>query len=114
MAETQPELSRCDAAVTLAFSVLGKRWNGMIVSALGGGASTFVGLRRAVPGISDAVLSDRLAELAEAGLVLRAVASGPPVSVAYCLTDSGERLLPILDQLGEWASHNLSERAGVR
>lgn len=108
------EHGRCDAAVTLAFSVLGKRWNGMIVSALGGGASTFVGLRRAVPGISDAVLSDRLAELAEAGLVVRSVTPGPPVAVAYALTDSGDRLLPILDQLGEWASGNLSVRTGAR
>ena len=99
----------CDAAVTLAFSVLGKRWNGMIVSALGSGASTFGGLRRAVPGISDAVLSDRLAELADVGLILRTVTPGPPTAVAYGLSDSGERLLPILDQLGQWAALNLSE-----
>lgn len=106
----EEEHSRCDAAVTLAFSVLGKRWNGMIVSALGGGASGFADLRRAVPGISDAVLSDRLAELADTGLVVRSVAAGPPVAVSYALTDSGERLLPILDQLGEWASGNLVSR----
>lgn len=98
----------CDAAVTLAFSVLGKRWNGMIVSALGSGASTFVGLRRAVPGISDPVLSDRLVGLAEAGLVVRTVSPGPPTSVAYALSESGERLLPILDDLGRWASGNLA------
>ncbi|MET0734688.1 MAG: helix-turn-helix domain-containing protein [Microbacterium sp.] len=113
MADIDEVRGACDAAVTLAFSVLGKRWNGMIVSALGGGASTFVGLRRAVPGISDAVLSDRLGELAEAGIVLRAVAGGPPVSVSYELTDSGNRLLPILDQLGEWASDNLRVRSSV-
>lgn len=103
----------CDAAVTLAFSVLGKRWNGMIVSALGTGASTFGGLRRAVPGISDAVLSDRLAGLTEAGLVVRTVTAGPPTAVDYSLTDSGTRLLPILDQLGEWASGNLAENPTV-
>jgi len=111
MTDSEHELHVCDAAVTLAFSVLGKRWNGMIVSAIGSNASTFGALRRAVPGISDAVLSDRLAELAETGLVLRAVSAGPPVGVAYSLTDSGERLLPILGQLGEWASGNLSTRA---
>lgn len=111
MPATDDAHSRCDATVTLAFSVLGKRWNGMIVSALGGGASSFVGLRRAVPGISDAVLSDRLAELADVGLVTRTVSSGPPVGVSYSLTESGDRLLPILDQLGDWASHNLVERS---
>ena len=101
MTDSEHELHVCDAAVTLAFSVLGKRWNGMIVSALGSGASTFGALRRAVPGISDAVLSERLAGLAEAGLVVRTVTPGPP---------TGERLLPILDQLGRWASGNLAEQ----
>ncbi|KJQ54277.1 winged helix-turn-helix transcriptional regulator [Microbacterium sp. SA39] len=110
MPEVEDELHVCDAAVTLAFSVLGKRWNGMIVSSLGGGPSTFVALRRAVAGISDTVLSDRLAELAEVGLVSRTVEAGPPVTVSYALTASGEGLLPILDQLGTWASANLERR----
>ncbi|KAA0961786.1 MULTISPECIES: helix-turn-helix domain-containing protein [Microbacterium] len=110
MAEIDEERHVCDAAVTLAFSVLGKRWNGMIVSSLGGGPSTFVSLRRGVAGISDTVLSDRLAELADAGLVSRAVDPGPPVAVSYALTDSGRGLLPILDQLGTWASENLEIR----
>jgi len=115
MTETTPdgEHGTCDAAVTLAFSVLGKRWNGMILSSLGAGATTFVGLRRAVSGISDAVLSDRLVELAAAGLAVRSVDAGPPVSVSYELTDAGRRLLPVLDQLGVWARENL-EPAGPR
>lgn len=110
MAEAEEDIQMCDAAVTLAFSVLGKRWNGMIVSALGSGPSTFVALRRAVAGISDTVLSDRLAELADAGLVARTVDAGPPVTVSYALTPSGRGLLPILDQLGRWASANLERR----
>ncbi|MFS0853227.1 winged helix-turn-helix transcriptional regulator [Microbacterium sp. 179-I 3D4 NHS] len=111
MAEIEEERHVCDAAVTLAFSVLGKRWNGMIVSSLGAGPSTFVALRRAVAGISDTVLSDRLGELSDAGLVARTVDAGPPVTVSYALTPSGEGLLPILDQLGTWASANLEVRA---
>ncbi|MFG6503041.1 winged helix-turn-helix transcriptional regulator [Microbacterium sp. P05] len=98
----------CDAAVTLAFSILGKRWNGMIVDALGSGELSFAALRRAVVGISDAVLSERLTELAGAHLLSRIVESGPPVSVRYALTRSGEELLPVLQQLGEWASTNLA------
>jgi DNA-binding HxlR family transcriptional regulator len=104
------DLRRCDAAVSHAFSVLGKRWNGMIIDVLGGGALSFVGLRRAVAGISDAVLSDRLTELTDAGLVDRRVDAGPPVAVAYALTDAGSRLVPILGQLGEWAEDNLARR----
>ena len=111
MAEAGEDIQQCDAAVTLAFSVLGKRWNGMIISALGAGPTTFVALRRAVAGISDTVLSDRLAELADAGLVVRTVDPGPPVTVSYALSASGDGLLPILDQLGAWASANLASRA---
>ena len=99
----------CDGAITLAFTILGKRWNGMIVDALGGGALSFVALRRAVTGISDAVLSDRLTELAAADLVLREVMAGPPVSVSYSLTPAGEQLVPLLKKLGAWASDNLAE-----
>jgi DNA-binding HxlR family transcriptional regulator len=106
--EGEQEHRHCDAAVTLAFSVLGKRWNGMILDALRGGAMSFVELRRGVQGISDAVLSDRLAELTETRLVVRDVAPGPPVAVSYELTDAGVRLLPILTQLGEWAAESLS------
>ncbi len=82
----------------------------MIVDALSSGPLSFVGLRRTVSGISDAVLSDRLSELAEAGLVVRAVDAGPPVSVSYALTPGGESLVPVLQQLGRWASVNLAEQ----
>lgn len=98
----------CDAAVSHAFSVLGKRWNGMILDVLGSGDLSFANLRRAVGGISDAVLSDRLTELAAAQLLERRVDAGPPVSVTYALTDAGTRLVPILAQLGAWADANLA------
>ncbi|MEF2978471.1 winged helix-turn-helix transcriptional regulator [Subtercola sp. YIM 133946] len=100
-------LHRCDAAVTLAFSLLGKRWVGMIISTLGAGEMSFTDVRRAVTGISDAVLSDRLAELTRLGLVERRVNDGPPVSVVYRLAASGEQLVPLLSELGVWAQSNL-------
>jgi DNA-binding HxlR family transcriptional regulator len=112
-ADVRAEARQCDGAVTLAFSILGKRWNGMILDVLGAGAVSYVGLRRAVPGISDAVLSDRLSELAEAGLVVRDVDAGPPVSVAYALTPAGVELMPVLEKLGDWARTNLGHPASA-
>jgi len=115
MPENDDETPVCDTAITLAFSVLGKRWNGMILSVLGTGVTSFVGVRKAVSGISDTVLAERLLELAEAGLVTRAVAEGPPVSVRYELTTAGAELVPMISQLGLWAQRNLAksaERAG--
>ena len=110
MCPGQNEPHQCDAAITLAFSILGKRWNGMIIDALGGGPLSFVALRRTVDGISDAVLSDRLSELTDATLISRSVDPGPPVAVEYALTTSGEQLLPVLHQLGRWAAENLALR----
>ena len=107
MAAVEQEYRSCNAAITLAFSVLGKRWNGVIVGALQEGPASFVVLRRAVNGISDTVLSERLGELAEAGLVKRTVAEGPPVAVSYELTPAGAELSPLLDRIGDWARKNL-------
>lgn len=101
----------CDAAITLAFSVLGKRWNGMILGVLGSGSASFVSLRKAVTGISDTVLADRLLELVEIGLVRRDVADGPPVSVSYELTTAGAELVPAIEELGAWAQRNLAQRS---
>ena len=61
----------CDAALTRAFGFLGKRWNGVLLGALVHGPAGFAGLKRLVGGISDSVLSERLSELCEAGLVVR-------------------------------------------
>ncbi len=108
MSTRKQDRHQCDAAVSLAFAVLGKRWNGMIIDALSAGPLSFAALRRSVEGISDAVLSDRLTELADAGLLARNVDPDPPVSVAYELTSAGEQLVPVLKELGRWASANLA------
>jgi DNA-binding HxlR family transcriptional regulator len=97
----------CDAALARAFNFLGKRWNGVILGTLLSGPAGFSELRRAVTGISDTVLSDRLAELCKAGLVTRSVDEGPPVTVGYQLTPAGQALLPALNALSTWAAENL-------
>mgnify|MGYP003585018025 CR=1 FL=1 len=97
----------CDGALARAFKFLGKRWSGIILGTLIGGAASFSELRRAVSGISDSVLSDRLGELVKAGLVQRTVDDGPPISVAYELTQAGQALLPALEALTTWAAENL-------
>jgi DNA-binding HxlR family transcriptional regulator len=109
-AKTPPAHSgkACGGSIKRAFDFLGKRWNGVILGTLMNGAAGFAELRRAIEGISDSVLSDRLTELAEAGLVRRTVDPGPPVSVTYELTESGLALLPALDALSAWAEENLA------
>jgi DNA-binding HxlR family transcriptional regulator len=108
-AETAAELEprACDAALARAFRFLGKRWNGVLLGTLVQAPAGFAQLKRAVPGISDSVLSERLTELAEAGLVERTVDAGPPVAVTYKVTEAGLALAPALHALSAWAAANL-------
>jgi DNA-binding HxlR family transcriptional regulator len=96
-----------DAALVRAFDLLGKRWTGVVLGTLSGGPAGFRALGRAVEGISDSMLSDRLSELTDAGLVTRTVTEGPPLSVTYALTDAGRALLPALEQITRWAEEHL-------
>jgi DNA-binding HxlR family transcriptional regulator len=108
------EVRVCDAALARAFGFLGKRWNGVLLGTLIAGPAGFSELRRAVAGISDSVLSERLTELCRAGLVQRSVDEGPPVAVHYALTPAGEALLPALQALTTWAAENLPPECGAR
>ncbi|MCW2620691.1 MAG: putative HxlR family transcriptional regulator [Frankiales bacterium] len=107
--DVQHEPRTCDAALTKAFRFLGKRWSGVLLATLLDGPAGFAELRRAVTGISDSVLSERLTELGRAGLVLRTVDEGPPLAVTYQLTASGQALLPALQALTAWAADNLPD-----
>jgi DNA-binding HxlR family transcriptional regulator len=98
---------RSDAALVRAFDLLGKRWTGVVLGTLSRGPTGFRALGRAVEGISDSMLSDRLAALCTARLVTRCVDGGPPLSVTYALTDAGRALLPALEQISRWAETHL-------
>ncbi|MGA7834764.1 MAG: helix-turn-helix domain-containing protein [Acidimicrobiales bacterium] len=98
----------CDGALARAFRFLGKRWNGVILGTLTNGPAGFAELGRRVEGISDSVLAERLSELQAAGVILREVKAGPPVSVTYALSPAGAALLPAMHELSVWAEENLS------
>jgi DNA-binding HxlR family transcriptional regulator len=101
------ECARGDAALARAFGFLGKRWTGVILGSLSAGPAGFRELSRAIEGISDSVLSDRLSDLAGAGLIARTVDEGPPLAVSYALTDRGTALIPALEQISLWAQEHL-------
>lgn len=98
---------RASEELTQVFALLGKRWSGLVVAVLTGGPARFAELRRAIPGISERMLSDRLSELADHGLVTREVLDGPPLGVSYRLTPAGMALSPALGELTRWAHEHL-------
>lgn len=87
-----------------AIELIGKRWTGAIVFALTEGPLRFCELAKAVPGLSDRLLSQRLRELEDEGLVTREVEDGSPVRVTYSLTEAGVELRPAIEELKTWAN----------
>jgi DNA-binding HxlR family transcriptional regulator len=86
-----------------AIELIGKRWTGAIVCALTERPMRYGELGKAIPGLSDRLLSQRLRELEEEGLVERQVEAGAPVRVIYSLTEAGQQLDPVLSELKSWA-----------
>lgn len=87
-----------------AVELIGKRWTGAILYAMSTGAKRFCDLRSGVPGMSDRLLSARLKELEQSGLVSRTVHDSTPVRVDYELTEKGLSLTPIMESISDWAS----------
>ena len=103
----EEDCGRTDTSLARAFAVLGKRWTGLVLGSLRSGPAGFREISRAIDGVSDSVLSDRLSYLCEVGLVSRHVDEGPPIAVAYELTPSGQALVPALIEISRWAEKHL-------
>jgi DNA-binding HxlR family transcriptional regulator len=100
MEGTHPQLcARFHSAVEL----IGRRWSGALIQILLSGRRRYADLRAAVPDITDRMLSERLKELEEAGIVVRRVVPETPVRVEYELTEKGRALEDALSAIGKWA-----------
>ncbi|MEU9606440.1 helix-turn-helix domain-containing protein [Streptomyces sp. NPDC048057] len=89
-------------AVESAMEVLGGRWKLAILKQLVPGTLRFGEIRRALPTITQRMLTRQLRELEADGLVTRTVYREVPPRVEYTLTDVGHRLDAIMDQLDTW------------
>ncbi len=87
--------------VAMAAEVLCSRWTPLIVRELLCGSVRFNDLRRGVPRMSPTLLSKRLKELEQAGVIATRATSQPGI-VEYRLTQAGQELRPIVMSLGVW------------
>ena len=108
---TQEETSCCEKAESYelcvrfvkAFEIIGKKWNGLIISSLcDTKAMRFKDLAHAVGACSDRVLVERLRELEADGIVKRSKDEDSKI-VLYTLTQKGAELKPVFNQVHEWA-----------
>ena len=86
-----------------ASELIGRRWNGAIIFMLLKQTCRFATLRDGIPGITDRMLSERLQELEEEGVVARTVVPETPVRVEYSLTKKGKALAEAVDSIATWA-----------
>jgi DNA-binding HxlR family transcriptional regulator len=80
-------------------ALIGGAWTTNLVWQLSGGPRRFGELIRDIPGISPKVLTTRLRELEEKGVVDRVVAPTSPPSVEYSLSELGKELVPVIDSI---------------
>ena len=86
-----------------ASELIGRRWTGAIIFVLLKSRLRFAALSAAIPDITDRMLSDRLRELEEEGIIERTVVPATPVRVEYTLTKKGRALAGPIEAITEWA-----------
>ena len=86
-----------------ASELIGRRWTGAIIFVMLKSRCRFATLRDAIPDITDRMLSERLQELEQEGIVERTVVPETPVRVEYALTKKGRALASAIDAIADWA-----------
>jgi DNA-binding HxlR family transcriptional regulator len=94
----------CPTEFTL--QVLGGKWKTVILCYLKIGPLRYADLRKLMPSLSDKVLSQRLRELTEAGLIDHSKAEDADKSEVYALSARGQSLSVILTELYSWGDTN--------
>lgn len=104
--------ARYRCPVELAVDLVGGKWKTVLLARLKERPHRYGELRKLAPGLSDKMLTSRLAELQELGFVARVPATEPGRD-AYALTKAGERLRPVLDALYRYGLEAAADRAVV-
>jgi len=98
--------------VSMASEILCSRWTTLLVRELLCGSTRFTDLRRGVPKMSPALLSKRLKELQQAGVIV--ASRKPNGTVDYRLSEAGEELRPVIMGLGNWAQRWMESRLTLK
>ncbi len=86
-----------------AIEILSKKWNCLIIRCMLSEPRRFSHISNYVDGLSDRLLSQRLQELEEFGIVERRVYDTKPVLVEYDLTEKGSALRHVVEAIQQWA-----------
>ncbi|MBM7701309.1 winged helix-turn-helix transcriptional regulator [Metabacillus iocasae] len=90
-----------------AMALFSQRWTGLIIYQLLSGPRRFCTIESSIS-VSGRVLSERLKDLEQKGIVKREVFPETPVRIEYSLTEKGKALAPIMKEVEKWAQSWLS------
>ncbi|MCT8970480.1 winged helix-turn-helix transcriptional regulator [Microbaculum marinisediminis] len=99
--------------VAMAAEILCTRWTMVLLRELVAGSSRFNELRRGVPRMSPALLSKRLKDLEDAGIVERRPVRGGEAISEYALTPAGRDLQPVIEAVGVWGQKWVETNASL-
>jgi len=94
--------------VDYAFQRIGGKYKGRILWYLRDGLLRYGALRRSVEGITPKMLTQTLKELETDGLISRKVYFEVPLRVEYSLTETGQELIPFINQMRIWGERQIS------
>lgn len=99
--------------VAMAAEILCTRWTMIVLRELAAGSTRFNELRRGVPRMSPALLSQRLKELEAAGVISRSKIAGEAAACEYRLTSAGRGISPIVEAMGVWGQRWVETEASL-
>jgi DNA-binding HxlR family transcriptional regulator len=100
--------------VAMAAEILCTRWTIILLREMFAGSTRFNEMRRGVPRMSPALLSQRLKELETAGIVARTTSSADPAVSEYQLTESGRELRPLVEAFGIWGQRRIESKLSLQ
>jgi len=100
-----------DCPILSTFYFLGGRWKVAILWNLANGPVRFSSFQTALMGISEKMLAQQLKELERDGFVHKTIFAEVPLRTEYTLTELGQSLMPLLQQIHAWGSdHQMPHR----
>jgi DNA-binding HxlR family transcriptional regulator len=93
--------------LTAALAAIGGKWKLIILYWLAESPKHFAALQRAMPGISQKVLTQQLRELVSDGIAQRQPKGAIPAPVEYSLTEYGQSVLPLVEKVRLWGRDHM-------
>jgi len=98
----KPTFARSPCPITATLDFLGDKWTLILIRDLFLGKKTFSEFQSSPEGIPTNILAERLKRLVENGIVTKEAYQERPVRYAYLLTEKGDALAPVVDEVAQW------------